>query len=200
MQEQKAKKMVDGCAKVIAILLPICVILAVIQLVVIPWIQERGKEAEARDVFGDMMDMCLNPPQAESAQMPAVEGASRLLVLELNHDELHEWHDQLPGERRAGTPEEVDIVVCVNRKWEGNEVLVEVCHYRLTDDTVTMYRYDPNVIALDPATGQVIARGVLEGKQSGLCPTVTTDEAYDDHDRGDLPDFGVFLAWLDENL
>jgi hypothetical protein len=200
MKEQKADKMVSGCSKVIAILFPICLILVVIQLVIIPWIRERRKETEAREIFGDMMDMCLTPPQEKPAEVPMVEEAPKLLVLELNHNELHEWHDQLPSSRRAETPEEVDIVICANRKWEGNEVLIEVCHYKFTDDTVTMYRYDPNIIALDPATGQVIARGVLEGKQSGMCPTLTTEEAHDDTDRGHLPDFSIFLDWIDENL
>jgi hypothetical protein len=114
-----------------------------------------------------------------------------LLVLDENGEELHELHNELPLEWRAGRTDEVDLVVCLTL----HRYRIERCYYGGPD--IERYQQDYRVVVLDATTGHVAATGTISGDAPGPCPLVASE--FEDRE-GSKPEATDLIEWLEEEL
>lgn len=158
--------------------------------------RENLHEEHLKKYGDELMSMCKNVDAAVNADFPVFENPPRLLVLERNSDYAHVWH-----ESQANYPEnteQVDLIICADGEGKGQKVEIERCPYEGTSSVVIRYRLDPQVIALSPSTGEVVAAATIPGGEVGGCPFSIPDNSKNREVVGQLPDASVLVNWVDE--
>jgi hypothetical protein len=148
--------------------------------------------------LGKMVDLCKQAKPTVTGKFPTLSGPPRMVVLDLRYGTLHGWQDKLPDGQKAVREDQVDLLVCANRANEGHKVALDECRYASLEDggsqrSVPRYRVDPQVVLIDPKTGQVVAAEVLQGIDPSDCPGVIS--AGENEIDGSLPD-DQFKQWI----
>lgn len=190
----------------------IIVILTIMTIVVLGYFvymtvsqdMEAKRQAEALrekhlDSYGTtLMAMCQSPNFDVTGKIPIFEETMpRLLVLQTGSDQAHVWHESLPAENYPADAAEVDLVICAEPEKSGMPVELARCPYEDTDAEVILYRLDPTVLVLDPATGEVLGKHLLQGGNPG-CPFSIPENAGDKKEYGPLPPVTALVGWVND--
>lgn len=168
------------------------------------WREREDLHAEHLAQYGAaLMQSCENPPTQVNGDFPSLEQTPSLLILEAKNDYTHEWHPWQAPERYPTSAAAVDLVVCVDKKGEGQREQIEVCRYQNTDRTVTTYRINPTATVINARTGEVVAVTTLTGADPGCPYSIPVNygrrgaRTYVSEVAGGLPNPQVLINWID---
>ena len=136
--------------------------------------REQAKEKlreQQLDRYGEeLMALCKNVQPVPTGEFPLITAILHPLVLQRGSSHAHQVHERLPADRYPQSRAEVDLVLCLDKPGVGEKVEIDRCPYKGTGRVAILYRVDPEVIAIDPVSKQVIAMGKLAGSNPGNCP------------------------------
>jgi hypothetical protein len=185
------KKFILGCA---GVSLLTCVVLVG---VILYFYNKDSKRAE--ELYGKEIAEICNPPaggDAAETNMPDDPRPLSVAVMDADSTFLHEWHDDLPSDFRAGNRDELRVVICV----EMESQVVESCPYYTEDDSdktfmIERVRQDAHLILLNAESGQRISELTVQGESPNECPNTARGRVGDTTQyKGDKPSYNDFLV------
>lgn len=175
--------MTDREKNMITLMLAV-VILGIFAAVIGYLLYQRNQQAVIEAFGADIVNLCNPPPNdmESEANLPSMRGGSsnrKALILELNSDDLHDWHDQLPDVARATNREDIDIVFCIGE--QASRSIENPCQYTDTGGpgpirfAIERYIYYVPVVAINPINGRTILEANVAGVPPQDCPEWTRE-------------------------